>query len=308
MWDLLFPKGLAKRVYDVDGRMDYKLTVAGVLLLAKQPTAFLPGARIRFVRYEGYEANTGVDMNVVKQVLLEGPLTTILEQMVTLLEGQLRSFMRLDSRTGRFSEAPEYPKGAWLEGLVNAVAHRSYNYSGDDIRVLMFDDHLEIHSPGGLPAMVTTDNIRHTHYSRNPYIARALTDSGWVREFGEGVERIYRDMDDFFLDDPLYKVDANSVNLILKNNIVMRSVRKSAAMEARIGSDWQSLNYIEQIAINLAFEHGSIRTKELAASADGVSLTAARNALGHLVTMQILERVATSPTAPNLYYRLTQSN
>jgi ATP-dependent DNA helicase RecG len=304
LWDLLFPKGLAKRVKDDSGAIGYRLTVAGVLLLASVPTTFIPGARIRFIRYEGREAKTGIAMNVIKQVRVEGPLTTMLEEIQNVIESQLRTFSHLDAKTGKFTEIPEYPKGAWLEGLVNAVTHRGYNYTGDDIRILMFDDHIEIHSPGGLPAVVTPENIRKTHYSRNPYIARALTDFGWVKEFGEGVDRIYQDMSDFFLDEPVYQVDNNSVNLILKNNIVARSFRKSVAIEALIGDAWEQLNFIEKMAVNIAYERGSVRTRELSEAVDNYGMTSARNALSHLTMMKILERVASSPTSPNQFYRL----
>jgi len=304
LWDLLFPKGLAKRIRDKNDHIIYRLTVAGVLLLSKYPTAFIPGARIRFIRYEGREAKTGTDMNIVKQIRIEGPLTEMLQQASDNLEAQLRTFSSLDTKSGKFVDVPEYPKGAWLEGIVNAVTHRGYNYTGDDIRILMFDDRLEIHSPGSLPAVVTPENIRHTHYSRNPYIARALTDFGWVREFGEGVDRIYIDMNKFFLDDPVYKVDTNSVNLILKNNIIMRSFRKNDDLESKIGEDWKQLNFIEQAAVGLAYEHGTVRTRELSAAVDNYSLSSVRNALKHLTVMGILERVAAAPTSPNQYYRL----
>ncbi|TGD20980.1 ATP-dependent DNA helicase RecG [Companilactobacillus suantsaicola] len=306
LWDLLFPKGLAKRYVNHDEKASYKLTVAGVLILSKYPTAFIPSARIRFIRYEGRAAQTGTDMNIVKQEMIEGPLVKMLERIADILEAQLRSFSSLDSQTGKFLSVPEYPKGAWLEGIVNAVTHRNYNYTGDDIRVLMFDDRLEIHSPGGLPAVVTKENIRETHYSRNPYIARALTDFGWVREFGEGVDRIYTDMNKFFLDDPIYKVDNNSVNLILRNNIIMRSFRKNNALEARIGKDWGKLNFIEKTAISIVYEKGTIKTSELMEAVDGYSINSARNALKHLKKIGIFERIATAPTSPKQYYKLVK--
>jgi ATP-dependent DNA helicase RecG len=306
IWDLLFPKGLAKRLRDGKGQFYFRLTVAGVLLFAKSPTAFIPGARVRFVRYEGLRAKTGVDMNVIKQSWIEGPLTRMIDQIQKELESQLRTFSSLNVETGKFIEVPEYPKSAWLEGIVNAVTHRNYNYTGDDIRILMFDDHLEIHSPGRLPAVVTTENIRHTHYSRNPYIARALTAFGWVREFGEGVDRIYTDMGNFFLDDPVYNVNDSSVNLTLKNNIVMRSLRKNSALEARIGSDWQQLNYIEKTAVGLAYDKGEVRTKDLVRTIEKYSATSVRKALKHLTAIGILERIATAPTSPNQYYQLVK--
>lgn len=302
LWDLLFPKGLAKRLR-IDGRIEYRLTVAGILLLARTPTTFVPGARIRFIRYEGREAKVGTEMNVVKQRWIEGPLTKMISQAEEVLDEQLRTFSSLNEKSGKFDDVPEYPKGAWLEGIVNAVTHRSYNYTGDDIRVIMFDDHLVIHSPGALPTLVTPENIRNTHYSRNPYIARALTDLGRVKELGEGVDRIYIDMNRFFLDDPIYKVASNSVELILKNNIVTRAFRKDIDLASRLGGEWQALSFVEKRAVSIAYERQTVKTKELQVATE-VGVTTARTALRHLVEMEILEKVATSKTAPSQYYRL----
>jgi ATP-dependent DNA helicase RecG len=59
--------------------------------------------------------------------------------------------------------------------------------SGDHIRVMMYDDRLEITSPGKLPNIVTLENMRRTRWLRNPTIARTLVEFGWVRELNEGV-------------------------------------------------------------------------------------------------------------------------
>lgn len=192
IWKLLFSRGFAKRIRDSDGGFKYKLTVAGVLTFAEIPTAFLPNARIRFIRYEGTEGRLGTEMNVIKQVTVDGPLPKMISKIIEVMDAQLRSFTSLNETTGKFETVPEYHRDAWLEGIVNAVTHRSYSYTGDDIRIIMFDDHLEIHSPGGFPRFINKDNIRNTHYSRNPYIAQALTIFGRVKEFGEGVDRIYK--------------------------------------------------------------------------------------------------------------------
>ncbi|MTW86755.1 hypothetical protein F3157_13945 [Virgibacillus dakarensis] len=79
-----------------------------------------------------------------------------------------REFTALDGESGRFVEVPEYPPFAWQEGVINALTHRAYNIHGDDIKVKMFDDRLEVHSPGKLPSVVNVKNIKETRYSRNP--------------------------------------------------------------------------------------------------------------------------------------------
>lgn len=66
----------------------------------------------------------------------------------------IRDFQYL-GEDGVFKIIPEYPEFPWLEGIVNAVTHRNYSLQGDHIRVSLYDDHLEIFSPGKLPNIVT---------------------------------------------------------------------------------------------------------------------------------------------------------
>ena len=84
----------------------------------------------------------------------------------------------------------------------------------------MYDDRLEILSPGRLPNTVTLDNMRETRYSRNPRIARNLVEFGWVRELNEGVKRIYTEMQRLLLNGPVFsEPDGTKVQLTLENNI-----------------------------------------------------------------------------------------
>ena len=212
-----------------------KLTNAAVLLFAKNIVQFYPNCRIRFVRYDGTKARTGIDINIIRDYSIESPILKIIEVAKDFIGSQLREFTALEPATGRFQVVPEYPEFAWLEGIVNAVTHREYAMSGRYILVSMYDDRLEIESPGNLPSIVTVENIKETRYSRNPRIARLLTDFGWVRELNEGVKRIYSDMEKFFLDDPIYSEPEQSVRLVLKNNIVMRNLRKKDRAIESIG-------------------------------------------------------------------------
>ena len=212
--DILKGRGLIK---EKDG--ECKVTVAAVLLFGKAPTQFLPGARVRFLRYEGLAAGVGEHFNLVKDITIEKPLHALLTESRNLLETQMREFQQL-GRDGVFKKIPEYPAFAWLEGLVNAVAHRDYSLQGDYIRITMFDDRIEFSSPGRLPSIVTVDNIQTIRFSRNPMIARVLSDFGWVRELNEGVKRIYTDMASFFLEPPSFsEPNGNTVLLVLRNNI-----------------------------------------------------------------------------------------
>lgn len=92
----------------------------------------------------------------------------------------------------------EYPTFAWQEALVNAVGHRDYSIQGVSIEVWMFDDRIEIRSPGLPPNPVTVAALNrreHIHLSRNPLIVRVLAELGYTRELGEGIPRMFAEME-----------------------------------------------------------------------------------------------------------------
>ena len=273
-------------------------------MFAEQPNAFIPGARARFIRYSGTQAGVGENLDVIKETMIEGPLPKIIEKADNIVKSQLREFTSLNIETGKFETVPEYPKGTWLEGIVNAVTHRAYNLNGDDIRIIMYDDRIIIHSPGNLPSIVTVDNIRTTHYSRNPNIARALVQFGWVREFGEGVDRMYKNMEEYFLDDPEYVVTNAYTELTLRNNIVMRNSRRREEISKITNYDFAKLTYSERAALIYVYEHKELRPIEFIDSNSKLHPSTARKALRNLTKLNLLERHSDSLTSPNTYYTL----
>ena len=102
---------------------------------------------------------------------------------------------------------------------------------GEHIKILIFDDRLEILSPGLLPNIVTIENILTQRYSRNPRIARILCEFGWVKEMNEGVKRIYSEMEKVFLNKPQYSEPNNNVLLVLENNVINRNIRTGDQIE-----------------------------------------------------------------------------
>lgn len=241
-----------------------KLTNAAVLLFAKNIIQFYPNCRIRFVRYDGTKARTGVNLNITRDYNIEKPILRVIQEAKYFISNQLREFIALNPSTGKFQTVPEYPEFAWLEGIVNAVTHREYALAGRCILVSMYDDRLEIESPGKLPSIVTIDNIKETRYSRNPRIARILTDFGWVRELNEGVKRIYTDMEKFFLDDPVYSEPGESVRLVLKNNIVMRNLRRKGRALEYIGEAlWKQLDDVDHEILAYLASNAKVKKSEL---------------------------------------------
>ena len=259
---------LRSRGFLVDGH----LTNAGVLIFAENPTRFIPCARVRVIRFDGNKMQTGRRLNIVKERTFDGPL----------------------------------PKEfAWFEGLVNAVTHRNYAHSGDHIRVMMYDDRMEILSPGKLPNVVTLENMRHTRWARNPIIARTLAEFGWVRELNEGVQRIYDEMAGFFLNEPIFEEPNDaSVQLTLENSITSRVLRREDALTDSIGqAAYEALNEYELAAMQYVFARGRVTVSELKEHL-GRSVKVVRPTLRGLVDKGLLDWHGSNSRDPSQYYDL----
>ncbi|KFI56236.1 ATP-binding protein [Bifidobacterium callitrichos] len=294
---------LRSRGFLVDGH----LTNAGVLLFAQYPAAFLPSARVRVIRVDGTELHTGRGLNIVKDREFDGPLPDVVAQASQLIGSLLREFQVLGD-DGRFRTVPEYPRFAWFEGLVNAVAHRDYSIRGEYTRVMIFDDRLEVTSPGALPNRVTLENMRTTRYARNPKICHVLTAFELVRELNEGVHRMYEEMEELGLPDPEYSEPNDfSVRLVLRNNIRRRVPYLNGRQDGpvtvvnRTEIPAEGLTPTERTALTLAIDNGKVTTGALA-EAVGVSARTASKTLKELVGRGILQWHGSGTRDPKQYY------
>lgn len=199
---------------------------AAILLFGKNPQLYFPRARIRLIRYEGTEEKFGAEMNVIKDVIFEGTILKMITECIAYLDTQIKEKTYLGS-DGLFVTEEEYPKFVRQEIIVNAVTHRSYSITGTDIQVKIFDNRIIVESPGKFPGLVRADNIRHTHFSRNPRIAEFLKAYNFVKEYGEGVNRMCNELENAGLRVPEYRCDA----FILKT-IIFNKNEKKAGSEA----------------------------------------------------------------------------
>lgn len=197
-----------------DGREE--MSGAALLLFGTDPQRFFPRARVRFIRYDGTEAKVGTQMNVIKDEVFSGRILDMVQQALDFVRSQIKERTRLGG-DGRFVTTPEYPEFAWKESIVNAIAHRDYSIKGTDIQIKMFDDRITVESPGILPGIVRLSNLRTVHFSRNPKIAEFLHQYDYVKEFGEGVDRMFKEMENAGLPAPEYSDNAFMLNVTIRN-------------------------------------------------------------------------------------------
>lgn len=277
------------------------LTNAGVLLFSKNPTKYLPQARLRFIRYDGNAAKVGQELNIIKEQVFDGAIPDIIQKAKPFISAQFREFQFLEP-DGVFRKMPEYPEFAWTEGIVNALTHRNYSIRGNHITVIMYDDRLEIKSPGKLPNIVTLDNMKEERYSRNPKIARILSEFGWVKELNEGVKRIYSEMQNNFLHDPIYSEPNESVLLVLENNILNRTIRNLDSIQRILGTDqFSKLSEDDISLLQYAFNNGQINSKA-GVEITGKSTVYVIKKLKHLRDLGLLNWHGSGLTDPKQYY------
>ena len=212
-----------------------QVSTACILLFGKRPQNFFPRARVRFVKYYGTEEKVGREMNVIKDVTFEGRILDQIQKTIDYLETQVKEHSYL-GEDGLFKTDREYPKFVIQEMTVNSVCHRDYSIKGTEIQIKMFDDRLVFETPGKLPGIVRTDNIRHTHFSRNPKIAEYLKAYDYVKEFGEGVDRMCRELSAIGTKEPQYHL----VAFIMKASVwanVLEGQEKARERQEDIPSD-----------------------------------------------------------------------
>jgi len=128
MEDVLLLRKLA-RVH----KREFCPNLACSVLFSPDSRREVPGAYIRVLRYDDVEEKFGHKLNSVADKLFDGPLPHQILHAARYIESQIRNFTRLGI-DGRFATKPEYPTEVWLEALVNACVHRSYNLKHMNIR------------------------------------------------------------------------------------------------------------------------------------------------------------------------------
>lgn len=205
----------------VNGQL--RLTLAAALLFAKDPTKWHPRCGNEFIRWRGTERRTGAELNVEKRIRMEAPLVKLIQQAHETIQQYIPERQTLVDLF--FEERLEYPTFAWQEAIVNAVAHRDYRLTGVGIEVHLFDDRMEIWSPGELVEPVTLERLRNrerVHVSRNSRIVRVLTEFGYMRELGEGIPRMFDVMEREGLRPPEFQIEGGRFVVTLRNTPVYR--------------------------------------------------------------------------------------
>ncbi|MCY4369250.1 MAG: hypothetical protein OXF41_07465 [bacterium] len=241
--------GVARRSPAADGVM-----TAAVVLFAKEPTRFIPGASVQLVRRLGVGPGPGVSESREE---CSGPLPEVLD---CCLEFIGRHTARYQAVVGtRREDMAEYPESVLREVVLNGLAHRDYRLAGATVDVTVWDDRIEVRSPGPLPGHITVENIREEHYSRNRRIMQVLKTLRLVEEYGEGVDRMFREMEARLMEPPIFVATSSSVTVTLRNRSLVDVTDQ--AWLAQLSA--YPLSSAERLALVIAHREGAVTPRRL---------------------------------------------
>jgi ATP-dependent DNA helicase RecG len=190
--------GWATLLFNTEIMVEDGITVSGILLFGRNPNRFLPQAGVDAAAFPGLHKDYGAH----ERISLRGPMSPLLNDVGEIVEAglveQALAFVtrniavigRLEDGGARREEAHAYPLEAVREAIVNALVHRDYLLSSTDIELSIYEDRLEVVSPGRLPNGITTVRmLTGCRASRNQLIKDVMRDYRYMEHSGMGVPR-----------------------------------------------------------------------------------------------------------------------
>ncbi|HIE26769.1 TPA: hypothetical protein EYP66_05745, partial [Candidatus Poribacteria bacterium] len=176
-------------------------TLAGILTFGKLPQRFFPSSEIRASAFIA----SSFDSDVIDQKDIQGQLPDMIRGAISFVTRNIKNSSTIPDGIQRVDRL-EYPIEAIREAIINAIAHRDYLISGAAIRLFIFDDRIELYSPGGLPNTITLETMKYKQFSRNQTLVSFLTGLGFMERRGKGILRMINLMREYNLPPPRFEL------------------------------------------------------------------------------------------------------
>ena len=300
----LVPLGLAVR--DGDKLVP---TNAGLLAASPHPDRFLPSAWVQCGRIRG-ENRT----DIFDQIEFHGSLLRAPDEVLDFL--RKHAFVSAEFGAARRRDVSSIPIEPIREIVVNAIVHASYAERGTPIRVVFYDDRIEIEGPGLLVAGMTVEGMRNASRMRNPSLARIFRAAGLMENFGTGVRRVYEQLAEAGLPEPRIEEVVDRVRF----TVYVPSHAPGGPTRERPGRDKAprsergdslshkdlSLSHQEVTMLTLVLDQPVNRVELLQAIGVGNETRNFRRHIAPLLDAGLLERtVPDRPTSRHQQYRVT---
>jgi ATP-dependent DNA helicase RecG len=265
---------------------DKVFNAAGVLLFSTNPQHFVPHSTIRCIRYEGNDTS----MSIGDERECSGNLIELIESAYSFVKKNIRKFGSvIDTRT---VYEYEYPEITFREAIINAVSHRDYLLEALDVQVFIFNNRIEIISPGRFPEKSLEDNIPLKPYPRNRLISELLQSCEYGDKVGSGVRKIVKAMEKLKRKKPAFDDKDGRAKVILWG--------KSAIVDDLSGK--YNLTPKQTKALEIVSSDGEIQTGVYSQLLKSSRLTA-RKELNELVKLRILTKKGKGRTCKYVFYK-----
>jgi len=270
-------------------------TNAGVMLFVEDPQCFISHAEVSCVRFKGTDVVTYIDRRD-----LRGPLYQLVDDAEQFIYRHMKVGRRIEGFVGM--DYREYPEEAVREAIVNAVVHRDYSRRGQRIRVFMFDDRIEVYSPGPLPPGASLEKMRRLEPQsvlRNPIIVGVFRDLGsqYIERLGTGIRRMALAMEGYGLPRPRFEEVGSEFRVTL-----MGPGERFMAEVGELPAWTKGLNERQVEAALYVGAHGRVTNREYQ-DLYGVSRETAKRDLRELVDKELLMPIG---RGRGLHYVLTR--
>ncbi len=191
------------------------VTMSAVLLFSPYPQAYFPQMCITAVVVPGTEMGSAgaAGERFLDNSRIEGTIPEMLEDALLFVRKNMRTKTIIDPESGRRTDRTDYPIEAVREAVLNALVHRDYSIhtEGMPIRLLMFEDRMEIWNPGGIYGRIKADQLGKVQPdTRNPVLASALEILGVTENRYSGIPAIRRAMKEYGLRQPQFSDERGS--------------------------------------------------------------------------------------------------
>ena len=260
---------------------DGRPAVAGIILFAEEPQALIPKrCGIKIYRYATKDAQGARETLVFDPITIEGHAYAQIHEAVGRTVEIVEQIQKLGEKT---MESIEYPPETLHEIITNAVLHRDYSVA-DDIHIRVFDNRVEIQSPGRLPAHVTVKNILDERFARNGNLVRLINKfpNPPNKDVGEGLNTAFAAMVKLGLKEPVIEERENAVLVTIRH---------------------ESLASPETLILEYLNENPSIRNKVARELCHIGADYVVKDIFGRLVDRGLIERVPGTDRSTTAYQK-----
>lgn len=186
------------------------ITLASIMLYSPYPQAYFPQLGITAVVVPGTEIGTeGLSgERFLDNQRIEGTIPEMLDSALSFVRRNMRTKTIINPETGKREDRTDYPITAIREAILNALVHRDYSIhtEGMPIQIMMFENRIEIHNPGGIYGRIKVDQLGKVQPdTRNPVLATALEVLGVTENRYSGIPTIIKEMKKNGLQDPVFE-------------------------------------------------------------------------------------------------------